>query len=602
MIWRLVPGGLVLAAAISPLSDADMWWHLAAGRMILDGQFPITNTLSHTFPEYPWRFTQWLFGALIALAENLGGFLAVQFIVCGFAAGTFLLVMTTIRRDVPQAKWFLVLPLVAIGVLSARSRFDPRGDLASLLGLAAVHYLWVIRPKRLPLCLFLTACVWSNLHSGVIFGVLGIALFGCAAIFERDRESIRDALSGGIAFFVGSLVNPFLHYNYLYILENFEIARRFPFPIAELQHPSWRNPAFAAFAVLVLLGLLPALVRRRHRDVLLIAGFGAMGLSAKRFVAYLAVLALPGVVKSFHDYRDWTAARYDVKFLSALLYAPILATAFYIGFLEFRSNPAGLGADLRKYPARTSEFLLSKGFTGRMYNSFNQGGFLAWRLYPNQRVFIDGRGNAYPWDHFTKYAGFSPHSVAVDVLDTYNVDYAIVERNPGSADGGPVFAALGWKLVHIEGAAYLFVRPGSPDAMRSRAEVFHTFFPWENQESLLRSARANPGAMHAELLRIDPRSVLSDGDFNRLGFCAYSAGDPSLSLEFFSAGISRHPANASLRLNLAFVLESSGRIEEAAKQYRQIVDKDTTSFPAKEARRRLEAIGGTPLPRTGPAR
>lgn len=592
IVWWIVPAGFVSAAALFPLADPDMWWHLAAGRMILDGQFPATNLFSHTFPDHPWRFTQWLFGTLIALAESVGGFPAVQLVACAFAAGTFLLVIATIRRDDARARWFLVLPLIAVGVLSVRFRFVPRGDLATLLGLAAIHHLWVVRPKRLPLYLLPLGCLWSNLHAGVVFGVLAIGLFGGAAVLDRDRKSIRDALIGGSAFFAGSLANPFFHYPYVYVLENLEIARHFPMPIQELLPPDWGHPRFALPAALALLGLVPALVRRRYRDVLLIAGSGAMAVGAVRFLPFLAILGLPGVAKSFEDYREFLGARRGSNAGAALVAVPLAAVALFLGYVVRKEVPPGVGANLRMYPAGSAEFILSRGFTGRMFNEFDQGGFLAWRLFPRQRVFIDSRGNAYPWNHFGSIAGITRGTLA-GLLDRYGVDSAVVQRRPfgGKVDWGPAFAAMGWNLVHVEGAAFLFVRPGSPDATRARADVFRFYVPGGNPETLVRSAGENPARAHSELVRIDPRSVIEAEESNFLGICAQLTGDAALASRFLEAGLESFPEHLPLRFSYALVLESSGRIREAAEQHRRILAEDASSEIAARASRRLEAIG-----------
>jgi hypothetical protein len=43
------------------------------------------------------------------------------------------------------------------------------------------------------------------------------------------------------------------------------------------------------------------------------------------------------------------------------------------------------------YPADASEFVLSQDIRGNMYNFYDWGGYLIWRLGPGKKVFTDGR-------------------------------------------------------------------------------------------------------------------------------------------------------------------------------------------------------------------
>ena len=44
-----------------------------------------------------------------------------------------------------------------------------------------------------------------------------------------------------------------------------------------------------------------------------------------------------------------------------------------------------------RYPAGAADFLLAHHVAGPIFNTYEYGGYLIWRLWPEQRVFIDGR-------------------------------------------------------------------------------------------------------------------------------------------------------------------------------------------------------------------
>jgi hypothetical protein len=44
-----------------------------------------------------------------------------------------------------------------------------------------------------------------------------------------------------------------------------------------------------------------------------------------------------------------------------------------------------------RYPAGAADFLLAHHVAGPTFNTYEYGGYLIWRLWPEERVFIDGR-------------------------------------------------------------------------------------------------------------------------------------------------------------------------------------------------------------------
>jgi len=52
-------------------------------------------------------------------------------------------------------------------------------------------------------------------------------------------------------------------------------------------------------------------------------------------------------------------------------------------------------AGLAFFPREACDFIDRQGWSGRMYNEFDWGGYCIWRFYPRQQVFIDGRCEVY---------------------------------------------------------------------------------------------------------------------------------------------------------------------------------------------------------------
>jgi hypothetical protein len=142
------------------------------------------------------------------------------------------------------------------------------------------------------------------------------------------------------------------------------------------------------------------------------------------------------------------------------------------------------GADW-KYPARAADFVLAHHITVPMFNTWEFGAYLIWRLWPLQRVFIDGRAQsetvyldyqrvvynvkaaAEPVDSL--YQSLRPRVVsgksAEELLDQYGIEM-IVMGSFEYTTGSPylLVAALAdprqtkWKLVYRDDQAVIFMR------------------------------------------------------------------------------------------------------------------------------------------------
>jgi hypothetical protein len=122
-----------------------------------------------------------------------------------------------------------------------------------------------------------------------------------------------------------------------------------------------------------------------------------------------------------------------------------------------------------KFPAGAADFLLSHGVRSRLFNTYEDGGYLMWRLGPREKVFIDGR--ALSESLFADYARILYNHDATGgkdafaLLDQYGVETIVIDGfefvtgqmyllAPGLTDP----AEAQWKLVYEDSAAMVFMR------------------------------------------------------------------------------------------------------------------------------------------------
>jgi hypothetical protein len=111
-----------------------------------------------------------------------------------------------------------------------------------------------------------------------------------------------------------------------------------------------------------------------------------------------------------------------------------------------------------KFPAAAVDFLQKENLPGALYNAYGWGGYLIWRLYPAQRVFIDGRadvyGDAFIEDVFLKaYRGGADWRAP---LEQSAVRVVLIE--PGAPLAVQLAREREWRKVYEDSQAVIYAR------------------------------------------------------------------------------------------------------------------------------------------------
>ncbi len=345
---------LALAWSVQPLVHDDLFWHLRTGAWIAaHHRVPLTDLLSYTRFGARWITHEWGFSLLAHLlwrAAGAAGLVAATGVLAlaifaAVAWRAWLLVRDAARGgDGPGggrlAGWLprllLLLALLALGLWASSLEIFLRAALAGEL-LLAVLLLLLDRHRATGRRFWLVAAAavlwpWANLHSGVLFGLLLLALHaaeplapalwrrrGWAGHPEGGAASAggsgaglasppRDALFGlGTLALAAALTlaNPNGAAAPLYPLLLARILYGSGIPW-ELGHFTPGVPAAAGAAaplwlllVLLLLALLPLRQARRlaPAEAAAVALFSLLSLLSHRFVFDLVVIGLPVLYK-----------------------------------------------------------------------------------------------------------------------------------------------------------------------------------------------------------------------------------------------------------------------------------------------------------------
>jgi hypothetical protein len=170
----------------------------------------------------------------------------------------------------------------------------------------------------------------------------------------------------------------------------------------------------------------------------------------------------------------------------------------------------GTGFDEANLPDGAARFIAANHLEGPPFNFLPFGGWLTWRLYPDVRVFIDGRtGRLYPVPFFERYAAaeHDPRTWA-GVVDEWQIQWAVVRARPGEVFSEPLARDRRFVMVYIDDCAAIYVRRDGPNAdvaARGYTLLRHlTAPPTDSVPAAFRPALIHDAAL---AMAQDPRSL-----------------------------------------------------------------------------------------------
>ncbi|MBI3738954.1 MAG: hypothetical protein HY258_07900 [Chloroflexi bacterium] len=456
-------------------TDSDLGRHLTLGRIILEThQVPTHDVLSFTKSDQPRPPYEWFAQVLFALAFQLLNLDGVVLLTGFIIAATFLIVYAdSVQRSNAH---IVALALTAWAAIASSLHWLTRPHIFSFLFLSIWLYgLEKIRLKeKFPIWSFpALMLIWANTHGGFVFGFLAWLAYFAGWLWQIFREQDdwvdgkRLLLIGGTSL-IASILTLDLWHNWEAVLNNrsaFILSRT-----VETMPPNFRLSSIWPFAGLLALTAVLAMLNRKKIEachIFLLAGLGAMSLAVARNIPLFVIATTPILAKwmrqIFDKKNNWTNledgfAKIDSG-LKGFLW-PIVVLIAASGFLIFHKMETQAPLfqfDPQVFPVQAMDWVETHPIQGNMFNDFNWGGYLLYRLWPNQRVFLDSQSDFYGENFMRQYEEIYVGGKDWDAeLAQFNVDWIIVPREAGLAR--VVRTSTSWQIVYEDPIAVIFVR------------------------------------------------------------------------------------------------------------------------------------------------
>jgi hypothetical protein len=508
--------------------DPDFWWHLKTGEYIYQtGSLPETDPFAYTSltkdPVNPeskrikFILTQyWLAQIIFYRIFDSFSYQGIIFLRALILTSLIFLIYRALRRE--GAGFYISVACLIPAVIIMQNSTGERPQLFSfLLAFSIFSLLECFRrisintqnPASNSALYYLIPVpfimiLWANLHGAFILGNIIILTY----IFSETTKyllkrfgtpvplrSLKYLLTSGLISILFSFINP---NNFNVIPFMIELGKSsYAGMIMEAMSPIYfiasglYNKEFIAFFFLLFICLILLIMNIKRLDLtdcLLFAGLTTMSLLASRAIPFFTpvvtiLIARYGVRISkriilpdrFERIMNIIKARFSFLRSSPVRIFFSLFISVILIFEILQGNYLKNGVAREKYPGDAVSFLKEQKISGNMFNPYIWGGYLIWELYPDYKVFIDGRGLIEDiflqendvWEASSSDLAGLPKWKAI--LNAYNINFIVTHSvDESSGELIPLIKALmndpEWYLIYTGNNSLIFIRGNSENA------------------------------------------------------------------------------------------------------------------------------------------
>ncbi len=507
---------------ISALTQ-DLGRHLLVGKIVLQTHtVPKTNLFSYTYPDFPFINHHWLSEVVFYAIQQIFGFnglliISTFIIVYAFAIVFFyslsrhsgtprgIFDLSRIRfwsRTAPHNDNIFAIAITSllyIRILADRT--DVRPEVCSFLFLSLFITILYKNRERFTKWIFVLPfleLVWVNIHIYFPIGIAVIGLFVVDNVFTRfwsrrttppqndvilatpsaargRPESLSKLLLILLLCIFVTLFNPNGIAGTMYPLHVFN---NYGYQIEENQNLFflWNYFGgkttilyFLIASTLLLFSLILTVKKTRPIDWLLAIFFTGLAINSERnlplfvfatFIPFTYSLTL--LFKKISSLRIVEKTMKQFNNITIIL-SILLALLFLWQIKEVTTlHPVGLGVESGAQFG--ADFFIKNSIQGPIFNNFDIGSYLEYRLYPQARVFVDGRPEAYPTSFFQNT--YIPMQINPVIFETqekkYNLNvifFSHTDQTPWAKTFLPaIIANPKWTIVYLDDYVVILVK------------------------------------------------------------------------------------------------------------------------------------------------
>jgi len=492
----------IVAAVVflGEVHSLDIWLHLETGKWILENlKVPTEQLYSFLLGPAPWIDHSWLFQAFVYPVYSVAGANGLILLRCLLLFGIIAFIACIGRK----AAFGLigVLTFLAL-VLTLATRTHVRPELFSLFFTAAFLYILKKHPKERSVFILLPLqLLWVNIHGYFLLGPAAILLFLICQHLKRGiwlpfEWSESAAISTGamkrlyIVLFLSIATFFISPYGLRGAFYPFSVLTNLAAPsiesacISELVPVGFFNivftDAYLMVTLLVFLFFLSLFLSIRKADIydiILCALAIAAVTMAKRNQAIFGVIMSICIMSNLNRADPAFLKRFSKGVLQAagrgLVLAGLIGVIFYCAkvtcaevdncyiYDKDLAVKSGLFGTIKVVDRPGAmDLILKNRLPGPIFNSINCAAYMTWNLYPEYRIFVDGRTELYK-AHEKIYLNIDDYQQWKKASEQFSFKTAVFFfgfQNSFIDIASELYKDKAWKLVFFDNIYMVFLK------------------------------------------------------------------------------------------------------------------------------------------------
>lgn len=576
------------------LPAADTWWHIACGEYLC--HLWLSGSTSFWMAGDPFSFADPVAGPLVWvnhewLAEILFYVVSAQWgIGALFIARTVCIILVFVaipvafsRKCGANLEIVTVVLAVCASCAEPASFFDVRAYLFTYLGLSlSVCGVLLIRrglSGRYALLLVAMEMIWCNLHGGFILGICVACVVGVVWLLCDANERVVGSracwliCAGGLSVIAAGLSSPYGFGLYRF---SFSLVSSSVYSIGLNE---WGPPMYLHSLGLWILAIVALLCWKRSEwpERVLLAAFGVAMFSVWRHAPLAAIVYGLIACNQLPEFEYSTCKRVRISAWIALtLVFAVLGGGRACG------GVARLSMEGQLFPCDAVRFLnANRWLSKRLFNPYEWGGYLEYRLGTLHEYFIDGRANMlYPDERYAEalYLQYGENwlvilqdnglasllpSASCDrarieaILDRSRIEVVLASKILGNLPER-LMGVQGWQVVYEDELSFVFVK----DSCLGGGSGEDIVYPITVRDYRARALQAfREGRIDAGKLECENGLMLSCGDsalWSLMGFAYEHSGKPGCGIGCYLHGLAIDPGQRDCWSGLGNIAHSSG--------------------------------------------
>lgn len=478
-----------LAYPINP--DYDLFARLIAGKSVIENGIVLKQDFYSYTPTHLWLDHEWGASAIIYCVSKLASLFKVHALYVLSAFKSLLIfaifAIATICVNARNSKfpsynilYFSLAVLAANIVFASTIRCHMFSFLFFALFVLILELYRKSEKKYLLFILPILMLVWGNTHGGCLSG-LGLLLIYAIGEFFNQKSPLPYLITLIVSFLV-LFINPYGEEYVKFLFTAGTMSREW---ISEWASP-FANSLFYAFkfkiyfAFMLLIGLIKSFENKfclKNTDITKLLLLVSTGYLAIAHTKLLPFFVISSAIFMFDDVLSVLNKFLPLKKLlnpqNKYIYATILLMSlcvFQLNSFAVTANKNTIGVNNNYLPYQAVDFLKSNNIKGNLLLDMTYGSYAAYRLYPDNKIFMDGRyEEVYSPDLLLELKDFfRMNGEDFDkILTSYPTDIILLQKEH-TEKLSEFLKEKSWKEIYSDSHFYVFVRPNYPQTTEKK--------------------------------------------------------------------------------------------------------------------------------------